>query len=240
MAVCPAHPRGEPWEQRQVHHHGVLFLCLPPRPELVCREPRGHVALVTWLEVEVSDGVIPAGILWELGESERLVCLGHGAEKPARVGGRLEAGCKPCVPPVEGETLGLLGSMVELHDVHRLQAEGTAGEGQEAGRGHGRQSCHPQNSAREGCPRCCGMGILGLMTPRGEAALRGPTSSFRIGSCPVPHDRHWLPPWTPRMTGENLASRDRLGTTLISSPEEGSTLQSFDRPSLTLPTLCPG
>lgn len=81
------------------------------------------------LKVEVHDGVVPAGIHWDLGEPERLVCFGHCAEEPSREGSRLKPGGEPCVPPVEGEAPGLLGAVVELHNVHWLQAEGTASEG---------------------------------------------------------------------------------------------------------------
>lgn len=90
--------------------------------------PGRWVALVTLLEVEVHDGVVPAGIPRKLGEPERLVCFGRSAEEPAREGSRLEPGGEPRVPPVEGEAPGALWAVVELHNVHWLQAEGTAGE----------------------------------------------------------------------------------------------------------------
>lgn len=78
-------------------------------------------ALVTLLEVEVSDGVAPTSVTLELGESKRLVSLGRCAQEPAREGGRLEAGGEPRVPLVEGEAPGLLGAAVKLHDVHWLR-----------------------------------------------------------------------------------------------------------------------
>lgn len=107
---------------------GILLLLHSPLWALP-RGPGRWVALVTLLEVEVHDGVVPAGISWELAEPERLVRFGHRAEEPAREGSRFEPGGEPRVPPVEGEASGILGAAVELHNVHWLQAEGTAGEG---------------------------------------------------------------------------------------------------------------
>ena len=102
-----------------------------------------------------------------------------------------------------------------------------------------RQSHDQQNPARERCPsHSSSSSIFDLVKPEsGESAPTGPTSSFRVGSCPVPHDRHWLPPWTPRMTGESLASRDRLGTTLISSPRGRRGCGNLDCPSSLSPTV---
>lgn len=83
------------------------------------------------LEIEVDDGVVPAGVLRELGDLQRLVSFRHCTKKPAWVGSRLKAGGEPRVPPVESEFFRLLGTVVELHDVHWLRTEGTTGEGQE-------------------------------------------------------------------------------------------------------------
>lgn len=66
-----------------------------------------------------------------------------------------------------------------------------------------------------GLPSFSGLSIHGSVPSEDAPSL---TSSVRVGSCPAPHDRHWFPPWTPRMTGDRLASSHRLGTTLISSP----------------------
>lgn len=66
-------------------------------------------AFVTLLEVEVCDGVAPTSIPQELGESKRLVGLGHRAQEPAWERGILEAGGKPHVLPVKVKPLDSLG-----------------------------------------------------------------------------------------------------------------------------------
>lgn len=58
--------------------HCLLCLCLGSLGD--------HAALVTLLKVEVRDGSVPGGILRDLGEPDRLVSFGHGAEEPAWVG----------------------------------------------------------------------------------------------------------------------------------------------------------
>ena len=110
------------------------------------REPWRHVSLVTLLEVEVGDGLVPAGVLHEMGDLQRLVSFRHRAKKPAWVGSRLKAGGEPRVPPVKGEFLRLLGTVVELHDVHWLPAEGMTGEGQ--GQVEGHKEAEPQSTER--------------------------------------------------------------------------------------------
>lgn len=99
-------------------------------PGRLCPQgPEECLALVTLLEVEVRDRVVPSVFPLELGESERLVGFGHSAEEPAWEGSRLEARGKPRVSPVEGEALGFLLAAVELHNVHWLRAKDTAVRG---------------------------------------------------------------------------------------------------------------
>lgn len=83
------------WKSRGEGKEGVTFLGAPrslpaPYPHgllCLCLGSLGaHAALVTLLKVEVRDGSVPGGILRDLGEPDRLVSFGHGAEEPAWVG----------------------------------------------------------------------------------------------------------------------------------------------------------